>query len=161
MPLRASRSALFEEGAGRFQMWNGKCLSKRLASVSCVPIQRGANQKREGDRFKPMGCVIPVTSRRKGAMDWWLNDTLESERVCPFWEQSCCPPTFDSYRQMLAHCRQKHPDKPPFGGDPTTELVMMDNQGKVLSWEEVRRLLDHSLFRYRPKGAVLPREEVA
>jgi hypothetical protein len=89
-------------------------------------------------------------------MDWWLNDTLESERVCPFWEQSCCPPTFDSYRQVLAHCRQKHPDKPPFGEDPTTELVMMDNQGKVLSWEEVRRLLDHPLFWYRPSGDRLP-----
>jgi hypothetical protein len=89
------------------------------------------------------------------------NDIIESERVCPFWEKSCCPATFYSYRQMLAHCRQKHPDKPPFGGDPTRELVIMDNQGRVLSWEEVSRLLDHPAFWYRPKGIVLPREEVA
>ena len=94
-------------------------------------------------------------------MDWWSNDTPESERVCPFWEQSCCPSTFDSYRQMLAHCRRKHPDKPPFGGDSTTELVMTDNQGRVLSWEDVSRLLDHPAFWYKPKGTVLAGEEVA
>jgi hypothetical protein len=142
-------------------MWNGKCLSKRLASVSCVRIRWGANQKREGNRFKPMGGVIPVIGGRGGAMDWWSNDAPESERVCPFWEKSCCPATFDSYRQMLAHCRQKHPDKPPFGGDPTTELVMMDNQGRGLSWEEVSRLLDHHAFWYKPKGTILPGVEVA
>jgi hypothetical protein len=51
-------------------------------------------------------------------MEWWLSDTPESKRVCPWREQSCCAATFDSYRQMLAHCRQKHPDKPPFGGTP-------------------------------------------
>jgi hypothetical protein len=108
-----------------------------------------------------IGCVIPVIGRRKGAMDRWLNDTPESERVCPLREKSCCAATFDSYRQMLAHCRQKHPDKPPFGGDPTTELVMMDNQGRVLSWEEVGRMLDHPSFWYSQKGSVLPGEEVA
>jgi hypothetical protein len=108
-----------------------------------------------------MSCVIPVTGGRKGAMDWWSNDTPESERVCPFWEKTCCPSTFDSYRQMMAHCRQKHPDKPPFGGDHATELVMTDNEGGVLSWEDASRLLDHPLFWYRPRGTVLPGVEVA
>ena len=70
----------------------------------------------------------------------------------PLREKSCCAATFDSYRQMMAHCRQKHPDKPPFGGDPTTELVMMDNQGRVL---------DHPSFWYSQKGTVLPGQEVA
>ena len=74
-------------------------------------------------------------------MDRWSNDAPESKRVCPFREKNCCAATFDSYRQLLAHCRQKHPDKPPFGGDPTTKLVMMDNQGRALSWEEVGRML--------------------
>jgi hypothetical protein len=118
-------------------------------------------QPDEGEQFKPIGSVISVTGGRKGAMEGWSNDTPESERVCPFWEKSCCPTTFDSYRQMLAHCRQKHPDNPPVGGDPTTELVMMDNQGSVLSWEEMRRLLDHRRFWSRPTGAALPGEEVA
>jgi hypothetical protein len=51
-------------------------------------------------------------------MEWWLSDTPESKRVCPMREKSCCPATFGSYRQMLAHCRRKHPDKRPFGGGP-------------------------------------------
>ena len=49
-------------------------------------------------------------------MDRQPNDTSEGKRVCPFWEKSCCPATFDSYRHMLGHCRQQHPDKLPFGG---------------------------------------------
>jgi hypothetical protein len=49
-------------------------------------------------------------------MDWWENDPSESERVCPCWEKSCCPATFDSFRHMPAHCRQQHPDKLPLGG---------------------------------------------
>jgi hypothetical protein len=44
---------------------------------------------------------------------------------------------------MLAHCRQEHPNKPPFGEDPTRRLVMTDNQGRVLSSEEVGWMLDH------------------
>jgi len=111
--------------------------------------------------MRSVGCAIPVTGRRTGEMDWWSNDTPESKRVCPFWEKSCCPATFDSYRQMLTHCRQQHPDKPPFGGDPTTELVIMDNQQRVLSWEEVDRMLDHPSFWDRRKGTILPEEEVA
>jgi hypothetical protein len=96
--------------------------------------------------------VIPVTGGRKKKMDWWSNDAPESKRVCPFRETNCCGTTFDSYRQMLTHCRQEHPDKPPFGGDPTTELVMTDNQGKVLSWEEVGQMLDHLSFLYEKLG---------
>jgi hypothetical protein len=61
----------------------------------------------------------------------------------------------------MAHCLQKHPDKPPFGGGPTTELVMTDNQGRALSWEEVGRMLDHPSFGYGWKGTILPGEEVA
>jgi hypothetical protein len=94
-------------------------------------------------------------------MDRQPNDTSEGKRVCPFWEKSCCPATFDSYRQILAHCRQQHPDKLPIGGDSTTEFVIMDNQMRVLSWEEVDRMLDHPAFWHRWKGAVLPEEEVA
>jgi len=62
---------------------------------------------------------------------------------------------------MLAHCRQQHPDKPPVGGDPTTELVMTDIRGRVLSWEEAHRMIEHPLFWQRPEGIVLPGAEVA
>jgi hypothetical protein len=111
--------------------------------------------------MRAAGCVIPVTDRRTGEMDWWPNDPSESKRVCPFREKSCCAATFDSYRHMLAHCRQQHPDKLPFGGDPTTELVIVDNQQRVLSWDEVDRMLDHPSFWDRRKGTILPEEEVA
>ena len=94
-------------------------------------------------------------------MDWWSGDASESERVCPFWEKTCCPSTFDGYRQMMAHCRQEHPDKPPVGGDPTKELVMTDSEGEVLGWEEVTQLLNQPLFWYRPIGSVLRGVEVA
>jgi hypothetical protein len=111
--------------------------------------------------MRSAGCVIPVTGRRTGEMDWWENETPESERVCPCREKSCCPATFDSYRHMLAHCRQQHPDKLPFGGDPTIELVIVDNQQRVLSWEEMDRMLDHPSSWDRRKGTILPEEEVA
>jgi hypothetical protein len=38
---------------------------------------------------------------------------------------------------------------------------MMDNQGRVLSWEEVGWMLDHPSFCYSQQGTVLPGEEVA
>jgi hypothetical protein len=91
----------------------------------------------------------------------WPDDTTESKRVCPFKEQNCRAMVFDSYRQMLAHCRQQHPDKLPPGGDPTTELIMTDTRGRVLSWDEVRRMVEHPLFWQRPNGVVLPGAEVA
>jgi hypothetical protein len=62
----------------------------------------------------------------------------------------CHAATFDSYRQMLAHCRQHHPDSLPCGGDPTTELVVTDTQGKVLSWEEIGQILDDPTFWQEP-----------
>jgi hypothetical protein len=111
--------------------------------------------------MRSIGCVILVTGRRTGEMDWWSNDTPESKRVCPFREKSCCPATFDSYRQVLMHCRGKHPDTLPFGGDPTTELVIVDDHMRVLSWEEVDRMLDHPFFWDGRKGTILPEEEVA
>lgn len=71
MPLIASRSALFEKGSGRFQMWNGKCLSKRLASVSCVRIRRGASQKREGERTSWTRTVPSLSAGRMKR--WWCS----------------------------------------------------------------------------------------
>jgi hypothetical protein len=56
---------------------------------------------------------------------------------------------------MLAHCRQKHPDRLPFGGDTTTELVVTDIEGKVLSWEEMRQIIDDPSFWREPQGVVL------
>ena len=52
----------------------------------------------------------------------------------------------------MTRAGQEHPDKPPFGGDPTTELVMTDNQGWVLRWEEVGRMLDHLSLWYEKLG---------
>jgi hypothetical protein len=62
---------------------------------------------------------------------------------------------------MMAHCRQNHPEKPPFGGEPATELVVTNNEGGVMSWEEINQLLENPLFWYNPKGAVLPTVEMA
>ncbi|HSF30644.1 MAG TPA: hypothetical protein VLK82_09275 [Candidatus Tectomicrobia bacterium] len=72
--------------------------------------------------------------------------------------RSCHGATFDSYREMLAHCRQKHPDSLPFGGEPTTELVVTDTQGNVLSWQEIRQIVDDPSFWREPPG-VAQREE--
>lgn len=94
-------------------------------------------------------------------MGVWPEDAPESQRLCPFREQRSCPATFDSYRQLLTHCRQQHPDKPPCEGDPAPELVMTDTLGIALSWEEVHRLVEHPLFWRRPHGVVLPGEEGA
>jgi hypothetical protein len=93
----------------------------------------------------------------------WITDIFESKRVCPFRERTCCVATFDSYQQMLAHCRQKHPDTIPFGGDYGTELVVTDILGKVLNREEIRRVVDHPSFWPRPQELRLVRdhEEVA
>jgi hypothetical protein len=91
----------------------------------------------------------------------WPDDATESKRVCPFKEQNCRAMIFDSYRQMLAHCRQQHPDKPPPRAEPTTELVMTDTQGRVLNWDEVRRMVEHPLFWQRPNGVVRPGKVVA
>jgi hypothetical protein len=95
-------------------------------------------------------------------MSQWSNDAPEHQRLCPFREKHYCAATFTSYRQMLAHCRENHPDRPPFGGDSSTEIVMTDTEGRVLNWEEVGRMLDHPLFWYTPKGTfVHGRESVS
>jgi hypothetical protein len=83
---------------------------------------------------------------RKEEMSQWSNDAPEHKRLCPFREKSYCAATFAGYREMLAHCREDHPDRLPFGGDPSTEIVMMDTEGRMLDWEEVSRMLDHPLF---------------
>jgi hypothetical protein len=76
--------------------------------------------------------------------------------------RNCARATFDSYQEMLAHCRQSHPDQLPFGGDPTTELVVMDTEGRVLSCEEILQILDDPSFWREPvRGARWEEEEVA
>jgi hypothetical protein len=72
--------------------------------------------------------------------------------------RSCHSATFDSYREMLAHCRQKHPDNLPFGGEPSTELVVTDTQGNVLSWQEIHQILDDPSF-WQEQPRVAHREE--
>jgi hypothetical protein len=94
-------------------------------------------------------------------MDVWPEDAPERRRRCPFREQRSCAATFDSYRQLLTHCRQQHPDTPPGEGDPTPALVMTDSRGMALSWEEVQRLVEHPLCWRGPHGVVLPGEEGA
>jgi hypothetical protein len=76
----------------------------------------------------------------------WREEIPEDKRVCPFRDKTCCPATFESCRQMLAHCRQKHPDTLLFGGDPPPGLVVTDTQGKPLSGEEIRQIIDHPSF---------------
>jgi hypothetical protein len=71
----------------------------------------------------------------------------------------CYGATFDSYREMLAHCRQNHPDCLPFGGDPTAELVVTDTQGNILSWEEIRQIVDDPSFWREPPNLARGEEE--
>jgi hypothetical protein len=73
--------------------------------------------------------------------------------------RSCRGATFETYREMLAHCRQNHPDSLPLGGEPTTELVVTDTQGNVLSWQEIRQILDDPSFWREPPGAARKAEE--
>jgi hypothetical protein len=94
-------------------------------------------------------------------MEVWPEDAPERQRRCPFREPCGCAATFDSYRQLLTHCRQQHPDTPPRAGDPTPALVMTDARGRALSWEEIQRLVEHPFFWRRPHGVVLPGEEGA
>lgn len=93
----------------------------------------------------------------------WIEEIPETKRVCPFRERTCCVATFDSYQQMLAHCRQKHPETLPFGGEQSPELVVTDILGKALSWEEMWRIVDHPSFWPGPQALRLSaeREEVA
>jgi hypothetical protein len=84
----------------------------------------------------------------------WLYGASDDKRECPVRGRNCHPISFDSYQQMLAHCRQKHPDRLPFGGDTTTELVVTDIQGKVLSWEEMRQIIDDPSFWQEPQAVV-------
>ena len=92
-------------------------------------------------------------------MDVWPEDAPERQRRCPFRKPCGCAATFDSYRQLLTHCRQQHPDTPPRAGDFTPALVITDSRGRTLSWEEIQRLVEHPLFWRRPHGVVLPGEE--
>jgi hypothetical protein len=80
----------------------------------------------------------------------WPYNALDDRRVCPVKGKNCAAATFNSYQEMLAHCRQSHPDRLPFGGDPTTELVVMDTEGKVLSCEEIIQILDDPSFWREP-----------
>jgi hypothetical protein len=47
---------------------------------------------------------------------------------------------------MLAHCRQKHPERRPVRGGYTPGLIVTDTEGKVLSWDEMRQIIDNPLF---------------
>jgi hypothetical protein len=89
----------------------------------------------------------------------WPHTTSDEKRVCPMKGKSCYGATFDNYREMLAHCRQNHPDGLPFGGDPTTELIVTDTQGNVLSSEEIRQILDDPSFWQEPPRVARRDEE--
>ena len=82
----------------------------------------------------------------------WPYIIPDDKRVCPIGGRNCYAASFDSYRQMLDHCRQKHPEKFPMEGMRTTELVVTDNHGKVLNWDEVRQILDDPAFWHEPLG---------
>jgi hypothetical protein len=90
----------------------------------------------------------------RGAKDLRLYDTSADKRVCPFKGMYCGTATFGSYRQMLAHCRQKHPDGLSLGGDHTTEITVTDIQGKVLSCEEMGQIIDDPAFWRKPPAIV-------
>lgn len=93
----------------------------------------------------------------------WREEISDDKRVCPFREKISCLATFDSCRQLIAHCREKHPDMVLSMGEPTPGLVVTDTLGKVLSWEEIRQILDHPSFWPDPQelGRLRQHEEVA
>jgi hypothetical protein len=81
----------------------------------------------------------------------WPYYTPDDKRLCPIGGKNCYAATFDSYRQMLAHCRQKHPERRPLRGERTPGLIVTDTEGKVLSWDEMRQIVDNPLF-WRERG---------
>jgi hypothetical protein len=80
----------------------------------------------------------------------------DDKRLCPIGGKNCYAATFDSYRQMLAHCRQKHPERRPLQGEHTPTLIVTDTEGKVLSWEEMRQIIDNPLFWRELKEGLQP-----
>ena len=80
----------------------------------------------------------------------WPYIIPEDKRGCPIGGKNCYDASFDSYRQMLEHCRQKHPEKFAAGEIQTTELVVTDTHGRVLSWDEVRQIVDDPSFWQQP-----------
>lgn len=114
-----------------------------------TPGRQGAPPVREGSRETGYVRVLG-----EGAKGLWLYGASDDKRDCPVRGRNCHPASFDSYQQMLAHCRQKHPDRLPFGGDTSTELVVTDIHGKVLSWEEMRRIIDDPSFWQEPQALV-------
>jgi hypothetical protein len=95
----------------------------------------------------------------RGAKDLQLYDTSADRRACPFKGMYCGTTTFGSYRQMLAHCRQKHPDRLSLGGDHPTEITVTDIQGKVLSCDEMRQIIDDPAFWRKPPAIVSSEEQ--
>ena len=93
-----------------------------------------------------------------GTKSWWCDDVPADKCICPFRGIHCGNLRFDSYRQMLAHCRLQHPDRLPLEGDHTTDLVVTDIQGKVLSWEEIRRIIDDPAFWREPQRVAVSGE---
>ena len=76
----------------------------------------------------------------------WIYNPIDEKRICPMRGKTCYAATFDSYREMLLHCRKDHPDSLPLGGDSTSELVVTDTHGRVLSWEEISQIIDDPTF---------------
>jgi hypothetical protein len=99
---------------------------------------------------RPMAETLRASCSIGGTKSLWPQSISDEKRVCPMKEKSCYGATFDNYRAMLAHCRKHHPDTLPFGGDPTTELVVTDTEGNVLSLEEIRQILDDPSFWQEP-----------
>lgn len=76
----------------------------------------------------------------------WPYTIPGDKRACPIGGRNCYAASFDTYREMLDHCRQKHPEKFSIGEIETTELVVTDHHGKVLSWDEIRRIVSDPSF---------------
>jgi hypothetical protein len=76
----------------------------------------------------------------------WPYYTPDDKRLCPIGGKNCYAATFDNYRQMLAHCRQKHPERRSVRGEHTPGLIVTDTEGRALSWDEMRQIVDDPLF---------------
>jgi hypothetical protein len=86
-------------------------------------------------------------------------EPVEYQRRCPFREKTYCAATFESFRQMMAHCRQQHPELSARGEEPAAGDAVTDTLGTALSWEEIRRILDHPSFWLGAPVAQLPGDE--
>lgn len=81
----------------------------------------------------------------------YQDSSEDSQRVCPFAQPPLgagCSATFTSYRDMLAHCRDKHPDRPRYERPIPDGILCLDHHRDLVPCtdEELEAILQHPDF---------------